>query len=161
VLAAYLDGERVPNRPGASGLLAGLRSDTTREQVARAAYEGVIAGLLAGINILSRLGVRTDGRLILTGGGARSAAYRQLMADLSGRPIYTVDLEETAAAGAAIQAAAVLHSVKAAELADVWAPTTQLAAEPRPDPGARELLDRYRRLSAWRELDRSPVDENA
>jgi xylulokinase len=161
VLAAYLDGERVPNRPGASGLLAGLRSDTTREQVARAAYEGVIAGLLAGINILSRLGVRTDGRLILTGGGARSAAYRQLMADLSGRPIYTVDLEETAAAGAAIQAAAVLHSVKVAELADVWAPTTQLAAEPRPDPGARELLDRYRRLSAWRELDRSPVDENA
>jgi hypothetical protein len=43
VLAAYLDGERVPDRPNATGTLAGLRTDTTREQIARAAYEGLIA----------------------------------------------------------------------------------------------------------------------
>ena len=156
VLAAFLDGERVPNRPGARGLLGGLRSDLTREEIARAAYEGVVAGLLAGIDLLAGLGVRTGGRVLLTGGGARSAAYRQLLADLSGRPVYTVELEETAAAGIAAQAAAILHGAKVGEIADAWAPPARLAAEPRPDPGREEVLDRYRRLAAWRGLDSEP-----
>jgi xylulokinase len=156
VLAAFLDGERVPNRPGARGLLGGLRSDVTREEIARAAYEGVVAGLLAGIDLLTALGVRTDGRVVLTGGGARSVAYRQLLADLSGRPVYTVELAETAAAGIAAQAAAVLHGAKVAELADAWAPPARLAAGPRPDPGREEVLDRYRRLAVWPGLDSEP-----
>jgi xylulokinase len=156
VLAAFLDGERVPNRPGARGVLGGLRSDLTREEVARAAYEGVIAGLLAGIDRLVEVGVRTDGRLLVTGGGARSAAYRQLMADLSGRPVYTVDLDETAAAGVAAQAAAVLHGAKVAEVAEAWAPPMAGATSPRPDPGRHEVLDRYRRLAAWPDLDSAP-----
>jgi len=45
--------------------------------------------------------------MAVTGGGARAAAYRQLLADLSDRPVYVVDQAETAAAGAAIQAAAI------------------------------------------------------
>ena len=51
--------------------------------------------------------VPVDHRLAVTGGGARSAAYRQLLADLTGRQVHLVDEPETAAAGAAIQAAAV------------------------------------------------------
>lgn len=158
VLAAFLDGERVPNRPGASGILAGLRTDTTREQIARAAYEGVIAGLLAGIDILGRLGVRTDGRLLLTGGGARSAAYRQILADLAQRPVHLADLQETAAAGAAVQAAAVLHGAKVGDVAEAMAPPVRIAAEPNPDPDTGEVLDRYRRLAGWQELDSGPPD---
>ncbi|MDQ1645674.1 MAG: xylulokinase [Cryptosporangiaceae bacterium] len=156
VLAAFFDGERTPNRPGASGILGGLRSDVTREQVARAAFEGVLAGLVAGMDALARLGVDTSGRLILTGGGARSAAYRQLTADLTGRPVYTVALGESVAAGAAIQAAAVLHGTPVTDLVKAWAPGATVVAEPRPGQDAESFLDRYRRLAASTELDENP-----
>jgi hypothetical protein len=73
--------------------------------------------------------------------------------------VYTVDLDETAAAGIAAQAAAVLHGAKVVEVADAWAPAYRPAAEPRPDPGAAAVLDRYRRLAAWPGLDRDPLDE--
>ena len=52
VLVPHLDGERTPNRPDATGLLAGIRSDVTREQLARAAVEGVVCNLLAGADHL-------------------------------------------------------------------------------------------------------------
>lgn len=161
VLVPYLDGERVPNRPGAAGVLAGIRSDVSREEIARAAYEGVVAGLLAGLDVLTGLGVDTGGRLLLTGGGARSAAYRQLMADLAVRPVYTVDLAETAAAGAAVQAAAVLHGAKVSEIAADWAPVARVGAEPRAGIHADEVLTRYRQAAAWDDLDRQVSGSNA
>lgn len=153
VLAAYLDGERVPDRPDATGTLTGLRTDTTREQVARAAFEGVLAGLAAGLQVLSKLGVPTDGRLAVTGGGARAGGYRQLLADLIGRPVHVVDQPETAAAGAAIQAAAVTHGSEINELTEAWAPRWQVAAEPRPGSDPEQLLSRYAATSAWSELE--------
>lgn len=153
VLAAFLDGERVPDRPHASGTLTGLRSDTTREDIARAAYEGVLAGLLAGLRVLGRLGVPVDGRLAVTGGGARSAAYRQFLADLSGRPVHVVDHAETAAAGAAVQAAAVLHGTTVTDVAARWAPPWRVVAEPRPDTSPVDLLLRYEALSHWSDLE--------
>ena len=85
-LLPYLDGERTPDRPDATGVLAGLRSDVTRAQLARAAFEGVVCGLLDAYDALAAL-VPAGGRLLLTGGGARSAVYRQLLADLSGRAV--------------------------------------------------------------------------
>ena len=153
ILVPYLDGERTPNRPLARGTLAGLRSDVTREELARAVFEGVICGLLDGLDALARAGAPTDGRLIVTGGGARSAAYQQLLADLSGRPVYTSDLVESAAAGAAIQAAAVFHGKRVADIAAAWAPPLTVMAEPRPGQGAQELRSRYRRFAALEELD--------
>jgi xylulokinase len=153
VLAAYLDGERVPDRPEAAGALAGLRSDSTRAQVARAAYEGVLAGLVRGLSTLEDLGVSTGGRLAVTGGGARSAAYRQLLADLTGRPVHLVDEPETAAAGAAIQAAAVTTGADVNDLAAHWAPTWHVAAEPRPNTHPDELMVRYAAVSAWQGLE--------
>jgi xylulokinase len=154
VLAAYLDGERVPDRPHASGTLSGLRSDTTREQIARAAYEGVLAGLLAGLRTMGELGVPIGGRLAITGGGARSAAYRQILADLSGRPVHVVEHTETAAAGAAVQAAAVLHQTTVADISRRWAPPWQVVAEPRRDSSARDLLlRRYDLVASWNALE--------
>ncbi|MGF7233795.1 MAG: FGGY family carbohydrate kinase, partial [Frankia sp.] len=47
-LAAFLDGERKPNRPDARGVLAGLTSATTREDLARTAHDGVLLGLVRG-----------------------------------------------------------------------------------------------------------------
>jgi xylulokinase len=153
VLVPYLDGERTPNRPQARGAIGWLRSDLSREAVARAAFEGVVLGLLDGLDALKAAGARTDGKLIVTGGGARSPAYLQLLADLFERPIYTSDIGETAAAGAAVQAAAVLRARPVTEIADAWAPPLRPVAEPRPGQGGAELRLRYHRLSRLEELD--------
>ncbi len=86
VLVPHFDGERTPNRPDATGSLTGIRADTTREQVARASVEGVVCNLLDGADQLDRLVPDAgNGRLLLIGGGARSVAYRQVVADLTGR----------------------------------------------------------------------------
>lgn len=105
VLVPYLDGERTPNRPDATGTLSGMRSDVSRPQFARAAVEGVVCGLLDGLDALGVAGVRTDGRLLLIGGGARSAAFRRVVADLAQRRVTVPVADEHVAVGAALQAA--------------------------------------------------------
>ncbi len=120
VLVPYLDGERTPNRPAATGLLAGLRSDVSRSQLARAAVEGVICGLLDGIDALIDAGVDVGGRLYLVGGGARSAAYRQILADLTGREVTVPHEDEVVATGACVQAAAVLSQRAPTDIAQSW-----------------------------------------
>jgi xylulokinase len=107
VLLPYLDGERTPNRPDATGVLSGIRSDVSRGQLARAAVEGVVCGLLDGLDALKTAGVQTAGRLFLIGGGSRSAAFRQVVADLAQRPVVVPDADEHVATGACIQAAVV------------------------------------------------------
>jgi xylulokinase len=141
VLVAYLDGERTPNCPDARGVLAGLRSDVTREEVARAAFEGVVFGLYEGLRALEQLGVRTDGRLIVAGGAANSAAYRQFLADVFGRPVALASGD--AATGVATQAAAVLHGSTTAEIAREWAAPLQVVAEPRDGQSIDEVHAAY------------------
>lgn len=133
VLVPYLDGERTPNLPDASGTLAGLRSDTTAEQIARAAFEGVVCGLLDALDALGAAGVETNaGRLVLTGGGARSDAYQRIFAEFSGRSISVAGPGEHVAAGAALQAAATLAGVPAGELSSSWDLTTAKIVEASP-----------------------------
>lgn len=146
VLLAWLDGERTPNLPDATGTLFGLRSDVQPGQIARAAVEGVICGLLEGGDLLAAHGLSRDGRLIVTGGASRSAAYRQILADLTGQPVWTCDLPEAAAAGAAAQAAAALTGRTTAELAAEWRPAYARVAEPDPAAHARaaEVRAAYR-----------------
>ena len=105
VLVPHLDGERTPNRPDAAGTLAGLRSGVQPEHVARAAVEGVVCNLLEGVDALRDAGVDISGRAFLIGGGARSAAYRRVVADLLGRPVLVPGDDELVARGAAVQAA--------------------------------------------------------
>jgi xylulokinase len=150
VLVPYLDGERTPDRPGATGVLTGIRSDVTRSQLARAAFEGVVCGLLDGHDAL-RAVCPTAGttRALLVGGGARSAAYRRILADLSGLEVAVPDATELVAAGACIQAAAVATGRQPAEVAAAWGRGSQVTVEPTPgfDPGPvreayREARDR-------------------
>ncbi|MEV7422060.1 xylulokinase [Streptomyces sp. NPDC091212] len=152
VMAAYLDGERKPNRPTAQGLLSGITSHTTREQLARAAYEGVVFGLYTGQGHLERSAVPTGGRVIAVGGGARSAAYTQLLADIVGRPVLTADAAEATARGAAVQAAAVATGTPVVTVRAAWAPPTRVAAEPGTFPA--RAWDDYRATAAVTELDR-------
>lgn len=120
VLLPYLNGERTPNRPGATGAIAGLRPSATREQLARAAFEGVVCGLLDGLDALEAAGVDCSGALHLVGGGARSGAYRQLVADLAQRPVVVPSGDEHVAAGACVQAAAVLHGCSPEAVIERW-----------------------------------------
>jgi xylulokinase len=137
-LLPYLDGERTPNRPAATGVLAGLRSDVTREQLARAAVEGVVCGLLDGLDALSAF-APVGGRLLLVGGGAHSQAYRQVVADLSGRTVLVPRGDQPVAAGACVQAAAVATGAEVADIADRW--RLGEGDEVEPGPGASAAAD--------------------
>lgn len=158
VFAAFLDGERKPNRPDATGVMAGLTAATSREELARAAHEGVLLGLLQGVRSIAAAGVATDGRVLITGGGSRSPAYRQILADLTGRAVQVadpIDADEATARGAAIQAAAVALNSSVTDVRREWAPSTQVMAVPRPEAEhVREwLFDRYLRAVEWDALD--------
>lgn len=105
VLLPYLAGERTPNLPRATGTLAGLTTtNLTRDHLLRAGVEGVTLGLAYGLERLRTLGVKPT-EIRLTGGGAKSAAWRQLAADVFGVPTVTTLEPEAAALGGALQAA--------------------------------------------------------
>jgi xylulokinase len=152
VLAAYLDGERSPDRPRSRGLLGGFSSAISREELALASFEGVVLGLAEGYDSLERIGSPLGGRVIASGGGAASPAYLQVLADTIGTDVLTVATPEPVARGAAIQVAAILSETPLAEVQAEWKPTATVAATPRhePDPMVR---DRYHTAAAWTGLD--------
>ncbi len=143
VLVPYLNGERTPNRPDASGTLSGLRTDARPEQLARAAFEGVICGLLDGVDALDHAGVDGTGRLFLVGGGSRSATYRQVLADLTQRPVIVPDAQEAVAAGACVQAAATAGGTDPLDVAAAWGVGRGSVTDPDPRVDARAIRERY------------------
>jgi xylulokinase len=151
VLIPYLDGERTPLLPDATGSLSGLRTSTTVADIVRASVEGVVSGLLSGVDALERCGVDTSGRLLAVGGGARSALYRQVLADLSMKEIVTLDpAVDRVAVGAAAQAAAVLSESNPDDVGARWAGNEKVVVVTEPkinDVHSAELRDRYRSLA--------------
>jgi xylulokinase len=108
VLVPYLEGERTPNRPGATGAIHGLRLGTsTPAHLARAAVEGLLCGLADAVDALRDQGADAA-RLILIGGGARSEAVRRVAPAVLGFPVTVPPAAEYVAIGAARQAAWVL-----------------------------------------------------
>jgi xylulokinase len=148
VLVPYLDGERTPDRPEATGALTGLRSDVRAGQLARAAFEGVICGLLEALDRLAEAGVETGGRLLLVGGGARSAVYRKLLADLAQRPVYVPAHDELVAMGACVQAAAVVGSGSLAQLSAAWRLGDCVQVDPDPHVDAASVRAAYAKAVA-------------
>lgn len=107
-LVPYFEGERTPNLPDATASLTGLTlASTTRENLARAAVEGMLSGLAAGLEALRGLGVPLE-RALLIGGGAQSEAVRAIAPLVLGLPVEVPAPGEYVALGAARQAAAVL-----------------------------------------------------
>lgn len=153
LLLPYLDGERTPDRPFARGVLAGLSTAVTREQLALSAMEGVVLGVLDGRQELARAGVEMSNQLIVTGGAARSSAYRQVLASVSGQSVLAPLGEDTAAIsarGAAIQAIAVYSQTSVRDVAAEWMPRRSVVAEPQADDAdyAARLTHRYHLLQA-------------
>ena len=134
-LIPYLEGERTPNRPDATGALHGIRlSNSTPAHLARAAVEGLLCGLADGMDAVVSQGVPVE-RVLLIGGGARSTAVRALAPGVFGRPVVVPPPGEYVADGAARQASWVLTG---GPEAPTWTLGVGETFEAEPVPRVRE-----------------------
>ncbi|TLX56800.1 xylulokinase [Stutzerimonas nosocomialis] len=149
----FLNGERVPPLPNATGTLLGLTADNlTRANLCRAVLEGTTFGLRFGLDLLHDNGIDSDS-IRLIGGGAKSPLWRQLVADSMAMPVICTEHSEAAALGGAIQAAWCLarQDDPTASLADICERCVRLdassAVQPIQDnvPLYDEAYRRYRR----------------
>lgn len=143
VVLPFLDGERTPNLPYASGLFYGLRHDTTPGQILQAAYDGAAYSLLTAVDEVLKAGGETaaaDGPLLLIGGGAKGEAWRATVRRLSGRAVLVPAAEEIVALGAAAQAAGLVTGESADEVARRW--DTRAGTLYDPMPVDQAALDR-------------------
>ena len=147
VLVPYLEGERTPNRPDASGALHGLTLATThREHLARAAVEGLLCGLADAVDALERADVAVR-RVFLVGGAARSAAVQAIAPAVLGRPVVVPAPGEYVADGAARQAAWVLGG---ADAPPAWDAAGSSTHEAEPTPAVRARYAEVREMTATR-----------
>ena len=137
----YLAGVRTPHMDcSARGAFVGLTTRHTKVHLARAIAEGVAFALRESQQIVGHIGVPVD-TLVASGGGTRSAAWKQILADVLKRPVKSVAVDEQAAVGAAICA-----GVGAGVFPDVQQACEQaVRLEPgrtEPDPRQTEFYDR-------------------
>ncbi|OUI79163.1 xylulose kinase [Commensalibacter intestini] len=132
----YLSGERTPhNNPKATGCFVGLTHKHDRKDIARAVVEGVSLGLAEGMEVLHATGITPD-HISLIGGGARSAFWRQLLADITG---HTLDYRQGGDVGPALGAArlAMLSSNPNVPFGDLLPePPVEASYDPHPEISA-------------------------
>jgi xylulokinase len=150
VLLPYFAGERTPNVPDGSGVLLGLSGKNfSAAAIARASIEGVTMGMNYGLRRLTELGVKPK-EIRVTGGGAKSAVWRQIMADVFGVPVVGMVEDEGAALGGALQAAwcaARRDGKRTAKISDFTDGVVALKEETRCLPNKANVA-RYRELQA-------------
>jgi xylulokinase len=101
----YLTGERTPYPdPTARGAFVGLTVRHSRPHMTRAVLEGVAFGLRDSFALLRSAGLGEIREVRVSGGGAKSALWRQILADVLDTPLLTVNTTEGAAYGAALLA---------------------------------------------------------
>lgn len=137
-LLPFLTGERTPDLPRGKGVMTGMDlHNSTPEHLFRAAMEGATYSLRYGYDALVAGGMQFD-RIVLTGGGANSAAWRQMVADIMQLPVDVPQATQGAAFGAALQALWSLHAGESggASLAALVAEHVATAPDlgTRPDP---------------------------
>ncbi len=130
-LLPYLDGERTPNRPNATGVLRGLTSGARREDLARAAVEGLLCSLADAVDAL---GV-TPSRILMIGGGSRSTAVQLIAPAVFGMPVEVPEPGEYVALGAARQAA---WALSGADAPPAWPAVAGRRFEAEATPVVRE-----------------------
>lgn len=142
----YLSGERTPhNNPQAKGVFFGLTHQHGPAELARAVLEGVGFALADGMDVVHECGVAPKS-VTLIGGGARSAYWRQMLADISGKQLdYRTGGDVGPALGAARLAQLAVHN--STSFADML-PQLALEQEHRPD------AERFARYAPQRETFR-------
>ena len=147
----YLEGERTPNRPNATGAIHGLRvSNATPANLARAAVEGLLCALADGLARLTGHGVVAR-RVLLVGGGARSRALREMAPAVFGMPVLAPTPAEYVALGAARQAA---WALSGSRRPPAWKPPAAEEYTADPAPG---VLARYAQVRDLTEGVTKPV----
>jgi xylulokinase len=141
VFLPYLSGERTPHLdPGARGAFFGLTARHGVPHMTRAVMEGVAFSLREGLEIMRGLGVPIED-VRATGGGARSALWRFLQADVYGEPVRRTAADEGPAYGAAL-----LAGVAAGAYADVGEASSVVRLREEvtePDPGRARAYEEY------------------
>jgi xylulokinase len=146
--APYLMGERTPHLdPNARGALVGIAPSHRRAHILRAILEGVAFSLKDSFSIFAEMKVPVT-TIRLGGGGARSALWRQIQADVYAHEVELVEAEEGAAYGAAILAAVgARHFASVDEACDA---VIRVASRVAPNPVSSALLQKnyatFRRL---------------
>lgn len=144
----YLNGERVPDLPRAHGVLAGIRAGSLEPaRLYRAAIEGVALNLAWGVERMRALGLSLESARVV-GGASRNPLWCRVLADVLEIPLVRLEEAESAALGAALQAAWMMRRragerVSADELAQRCVRTSGAPIEP--DARQREL---YREAGA-------------
>ena len=104
IFLPYLTGERTPHKdPYAKGAFVGLSLRHTKAHMARAVLEGVAYGMRDSLDIIRGMGVPIE-QVRASGGGARSAVWRQIQADVNHAPLVLINVDEGPAYGAALLA---------------------------------------------------------
>jgi xylulokinase len=105
IFLPYLSGERSPHPdPLARGAFVGLTLAHDRRHMTRAVLEGVAFGLRDGLDLMTEAGMIAPGQIRASGGGTASPLWRQILADVLGAEIATVNTTEGAAYGAGLLA---------------------------------------------------------
>ncbi len=151
----YLNGERTPNLPRGAGVIHGLTTANMHPaQLARAAMEGVTLGLAYSLHRFRTLGLQPK-EVRLTGGGSRSPVWRQMCADVFNLPVVGLEESQSAALGAAMQAAWTDHAIRGKTMTyrELVAGIVRLAPDTRAEPRAavrqlyHELLGKQTELT--------------
>ena len=131
----YLTGERTPHPdPLARGAWVGLTIRHSRPHLTRAVLEGVAFGIKDSFTLIQGAGLGSIDQVRVSGGGARSALWRQIMADVLGVELVTVNTAEGAAFGAALLAAVGAGLYRTVE--EACQAAIQLTGRTAPDPAA-------------------------
>lgn len=148
VFLPYLTGERTPYPdPNARGVFFGITLRHDRAHFARAVYEGVAYGLRDSFEILGEMNVPID-QVRASGGGARSAVWRQIQADVTGREHVLINIDEGPALGVALLAGVGTGVFPSVEQA--CRSTIKVASSTAPDASRKAVYDLY--YSVYRAL---------
>jgi len=121
VFLPYLNGERTPHmNPHARGMFLGLTPDHGQGHFVRAVMEGGTLALYDAFDVLKSLGAAPDS-IVLSGGGAQSSLWRQIVADVFGMAVKPLLTVEQSALGAAMLASSAIGLFDPQDLAERWA----------------------------------------
>jgi len=144
----YLTGERSPHPdPLARGAFVGLSVGHDRRHMTRAVLEGVAFGLRDGLDLMVAAGIPAPGEIRISGGGTVSPLWRQILADVLGAHLSTVNTAEGAAYGAALLAAVGAGWYPSVD--DACASLVESVPAAAPGSDAERYAERYAR---YREL---------